>query len=521
MSAASTVAKTFYVTTPIYYPNDIPHIGHGYTTVAADVLARWRRLCGDDVFLLTGTDEHGENIARAAAKRGMTPQQHVDDINPRWHEMLDVLGVSNSDFIRTTEARHTTRVQEFMQTLYDNGDIYLDTYRGWYCVSCEAYYAADELIEGSSCPVHRRPAEQREQENYFFRLSAYADRLLELYDTKPAFVQPDVRRNEVRAFVAGGLQDVSVSRTSFTWGVPVPWDPEHVFYVWFDALLNYATAAGFGADPDAFARRWPADVHLIGKDLVRFHCVYWPAMLMAAGLELPRQIFAHGFLLVGGEKMSKTNATGVHPGDLVGYFGRDCYRYYFLREISFGQDGSFSWESMEARYTTDLAGALGNLANRVLNMVGSYCDGVVPEPSGPVTEAERALSADLATAVAGMRRMDALEFKRALEDLWVYVSGVNRYVETRAPWRLNKEGDAAGLTRTLYTCVDALRVIAVLISPVMPDAAAGLWSKLGLREELESQRFPGAAVEGLTPVGSAVDKGELLFPKLPEVEPQL
>ncbi|MDQ3709899.1 MAG: class I tRNA ligase family protein, partial [Actinomycetota bacterium] len=373
---------TYYLTTPIYYPNDIPHIGHGYTTVAADVLARWRRLRGDRVHFLTGTDEHGENIARAAAKRGMTPQEHVDEINPRWHEMLSLLDISNDDFIRTTETRHTARVQDFMQVLYDRGDIYLDTYRGAYCVFCEAYYTADELVDGELCPVHRRPVEQREQENYFFRLSRYADELLRLYDADPSFVQPAVRRNEVRSFVESGLQDVSVSRVSFDWGVPVPWDDKHVFYVWFDALLNYVTAIGYGSDPADFQRQWPADVQFIGKDLIRFHCVYWPAMLLAAGLALPQQVYAHGFLLVGGEKMSKSNATGIRPAELVDHFGVDCYRYYFLREISFGQDGSFSWESMEARYTTDLANDLGNLANRVLNMVGSYCGGNVPEPAG-------------------------------------------------------------------------------------------------------------------------------------------
>ncbi len=514
---------TFYLTTPIYYVNDVPHIGHAYTTVAADVLARWRRLCGDTVHFLTGTDEHGENVARAAARRGMDPQDHVDDISPRFREMLSLLHVSNDDFIRTTEPRHTVRVQEFMRLLYDQDDIYLDVYRGWYCVSCEAYYTADDLAEGNLCPIHRRAVERREQENYFFRLSKYAPALLAAYQGDDSFVQPAVRRNEVRTFVQAGLEDVSVSRTSFDWGVPVPWDDAHVFYVWFDALLNYVTAAGYGADDEVFERRWPADLQLIGKDLVRFHCVYWPAMLLAAGLPLPRQVFAHGFLLVGGEKMSKTNATGIRPAELVDHFGVDCYRYYFLREISFGLDGSFSWESMESRYTTDLANDLGNLANRVLNMIASYCDGAVPDPGDRALDegdaVEAALATDLRTAVAGMAAIDRLEFKRALEDLWVLVSGLNRYVEARAPWRLRKQGQTEQLHRCLYVCLDLLRVVAVLVSPVMPDAAQRLWSQLGVGDPLDDQRLPAAASQGLLAVGTATTRGPLLFPKLEEVGP--
>jgi methionyl-tRNA synthetase len=523
-----TAAKdTFYITTPIYYANDVPHIGHAYTTVAADVLARWRRLNGDRVFFLTGTDEHGQKVAQAAAERGVPPQQHVDEINPRWHDMIELLDISNDDFIRTTEPRHTARVQEFMQRLYDQGDLYTATYAGPYCVRCEAYYTVEELIDpppsGSDavgpqdglCPIHRRPVERLEQENWFFRLSKYADALLALYDEHPEFVRPAARLNEVRSFVAAGLEDISASRSAFDWGVSVPWEPGHVFYVWFDALLNYITAAGYG-DSEAFERRWPADVHLIGKDILRFHAVYWPAMLLAAGLEVPRQVFAHGFLLVGGEKMGKSNATGIAPAELVEHFGVDCYRYYFLRELSFGQDGTFSWESMTDRYTADLANDLGNLANRVLNMVGSYCDATVPEPTGPTGEAEGRLRADLATATAGLAAFDRLDFKGGLQDLWTFVSGVNRYVEARAPWKQRKDGDIDGLHTTLYTCVDALRIIAVLISPVMPDAAQRLWDKLGMDEGLAEQRLPKAAAPGGLPVGVRTDRGDVLFPRLVE-----
>ncbi len=507
---------TFFLTTAIYYVNDLPHIGSAYEMVAADVLARWRRLNGDRVHFLTGTDEHGEKIARSAEQRGRTPSEHVDDIVPRWTDVMALLRISYDDFIRTTQPRHTARVQEFMQRLYDRGDIYLDTYRGAYCVSCEAYYGPGDLLDGDLCPVHRRPVEQREQDNYFFRLSKYAPDLLRLYDEHPEFMQPEVRRNEVRSFVEAGLQDVSISRSSFTWGVPVPWDDDHVFYVWFDALLNYVTAVGWGADDEAFARRWPADVHIVGKDIIRPHAVYWPAMLMAAGVALPQQVYAHGFVLVSGEKMGKTNATGIAPAQLVDHFGVDCYRYYFLRELSFGQDGSFSWESMEQRYTTDLANDLGNLANRVLTMVTSYCGGTVPDPAGPPGEAEDALAADWRIAVEGMAAIDRLDFKKALEDLWVLVGGVNRYVEARAPWRLHKQGAGNDLGRCLYTCVDALRTIAVLVSPVMPDAAAALWSKLGLDGAVADQCLPAAAAAGLTPVGATVERGALLFPKLDE-----
>src|SRR5947208_679444 len=373
------MGRAFYITTPIYYPNDVPHIGHGYTTVAADFLARYHRLRGDDVLFLTGTDEHGQKIQRTAQESGTDPQRFVDRMEPRWREVWERLEISYDDYIRTTEPRHAAAVSALLTAVHENGqdDIYLGTYEGLYCVSCEAYYTEDELVDGL-CPIHHRPVERMTEENYFFRLSAYGDRLLELYEREPSRVEPEARRNEVISLIKAGLRDFSVSRTSFDWGIPIPWDPKHITYVWFDALTNYITAAGYGTDEERFARYWPA-LHLIGKDIIRFHAVYWPAMLMAGGVDPPRKVFAHGFITVGGKKMSKTNATGIHPFELVDHFGSDAYRYYFMREIQFGQDGSFSWESMVERYNADLANGLGNLASRVLAMLESYFDGEIPD----------------------------------------------------------------------------------------------------------------------------------------------
>src|ERR671931_448898 len=373
----------FYVTTPIYYPNDVPHIGHAYTTVATDFVARYHRLIGDDVFFLTGTDEHGQKLQRAAQQERVDPGTFVDRMEPKWREVWERLLIDYDDYIRTTEPRHEKAVIQLLEAVYENGqgDIYLSTYQGLYCISCEQYYTEDELVAGM-CPIHGTPVEAMSEENYFFRLSAYQDRLLKHYERYPDAVLPQERYNEVVSLIKGGLHDFSISRTSFDWGVPIPWDTKHVTYVWFDALTNYITAAGYGSDDRAFADWWPVDVHFVGKDILRFHAVYWPAMLMAGGIDPPRQVWAHGFLLVGGEKMSKTKLTGIHPFELVDHFGVDAYRYYFLREIQFGQDGSFSWESMLARYNANLANGLGNLASRVLAMLESYFDGEVPEP-GP------------------------------------------------------------------------------------------------------------------------------------------
>jgi methionyl-tRNA synthetase len=505
----------FYITTPIYYPNDVPHIGHAYNAVATDFIARYHRLRGEEVFHLTGTDEHGLKLQRAAEAAGMEPKAWVDQMEPRWREVWERLDIAYDDYIRTTEPRHVSAVQRLLQAVHDNGrdDIYLGLYEGLYCVSCELYYTEEELIDGK-CPIHGQPVEHIRQENYFFRLSAYADRLLAWYGEDPSRIEPETRRNEVLSLIRGGLQDFSISRTNFDWGIPLPWDPKHVCYVWFDALTNYITAAGYGSDEARFALVWPANIHLIGKDILRQHAVYWPAMLMAGAVEPPRQVWAHGYLTVGGKKMSKSNATGIHPFELIDHFGVDSYRYYFMREIQFGQDGSFSWESMVDRHNADLANGLGNLASRVLAMVGSYFDGAVPD------RAEASDEGDLPKVVdEAVRRydefMDSLALSQALGAVWDIVGRANQYLVEREPWKIVKDDarrdEVGGI---LYTAAETLRILAVLTSPIMPRAAATLWSELGIAEPLAAQRLPDAARWGSLAPGARTSKGDALFPRL-------
>jgi len=506
---------TFFITSPIYYPNDVPHIGHAYDAVAVDFVARYHRLRGEEVFHLTGTDEHGLNLQRAAERAGMSPQAWVDGMEPRWREVWARLAITYDDYIRTTEPRHEAAVQRLLTAVHENGrdDIYLGSYEGLYCVACEAYYVEGDLVDGM-CPIHGRPVELLREENYFFRLSAYADRLLEHYDRTPSAVEPETRRNEVLSLIRGGLQDFSISRTSFRWGVQLPWDPQHVCYVWFDALANYITAAGYGSDPERFARLWPANIHMIGKDILRFHAIYWPAMLMAAGEEPPTQVWAHGFLTVGGQKMSKTNATGIHPFELADHFGVDSYRYYFMREIRFGEDGNFSWESMVDRHNADLANGLGNLASRVLAMLGTSFGGAVPEP------ALEGSQGDLPEVVAdAVRRYEehllAVRLHEALAAVWDIVDRANGYLVEKEPWKLAKDpARADDLAGVLYASAETLRILAVLISPIMPGAASRLWAQLGIAEPLDAQRLPAAARWGALDPGTKTTKGESLFPRL-------
>jgi methionyl-tRNA synthetase len=524
MSDAS--SKAFYVTTPIYYVNDAPHIGHAYTTVVTDFVARWHRQRQEDVWFLTGTDEHGEKVLRSAEAHHMKPADWADNlVETAWKPVLATINASNDDFIRTTEARHVERVKEFMQGLYDAGEIYEGFYEGPYCVACEEFKLPGDLIEGTGdyagqqlCAIHGRPVEILKEKNYFFRMSAYTERLLEFYEANPGFVEPESARNEVVSFVKQGLQDLSISRSSFDWGVTVPWDDSQVIYVWVDALLNYVTAAGYGADAEKFARTWPADIHFVGKDILRFHAVIWPAMLMAAGVALPGKVFAHGWLLVGGEKMSKSKLTGIAPAEIIDTFGSDAFRYYFLRAVAFGHDGSFSWEDISARYQAELANGLGNLASRVTAMVGKYFDGVLPEP-GPGTDAESAL-ADVAqrAAVEADAAVDRVAPHEALTAVWTLVEAANGYITEQEPWAVAKdEARRERLATILYSSAEALRVLAVLLNAAMPVSSATLWASLGAGDtigDLAAQPIASAGRWGQLPAGTRITKGAALFPRL-------
>ncbi len=513
--------QSFYLTTPIYYVNSVPHLGTAYTTVAADALARYRRLCGDDVHFLTGLDEHGQKVEQAAVANDMLPQEWCDSIAPKFHHAWEMLAISNDDFIRTTEERHTRGVQRLAQTLFDRGDIYQGHYEGWYCVPDETYWSEDDLADGQTCPQCGRGVEFVREDNYFFRLSAYADRLLALYEEHPGFIRPETRRNEVVSFVKGGLKDLSISRANVKWGVPLPWNEGHTMYVWFDALINYITAVGYG-DPEAamadeFARRWPAQVHFVGKDIIRFHCVIWPALLMAAGLPVPHSVFAHGFLLTKGEKMSKSKGNAVSPRDLVNMFGVDAYRYYFLRDVQFGTDGSISMEAMVQRINGDLANDWGNLCSRLFNMVGAYCDGAVPDASeAPGTAEDVALRA---IAEALPARYDAamadLDYAGALEAAWDLIKGANRYIEESAPWNLAKSSETRPrLAAVLYTALEAVRIAALFCAPVMPNTSHEVWRRLGLGDVNEVTDLDSEAAWGRLPADSPVEKGDPLFPRI-------
>jgi len=480
------MSKTFYITTPIYYVNARPHIGHAYTTLACDTIARRQRLLGADVFFLTGTDEHGQKIERAAEAAGKTPQQYADEISGEFRNLWKRMGISNDDFIRTTEERHKKRVQELFRQLRDRGFIYKGTYTGQYCVSDELY--VDGAQPGDPCPTCGRITETVHEENYFFKLSAFQDKLLELYKN-PDFIRPEARRNEVAAFVRSGLRDQSISRSTFSWGIPVPDDPKHVIYVWFDALANYITAIGYGSKhagaQDAFKKFWPADVQMIGKEIVRFHCVYWPAFLMAAGLELPKAIVAHGWLLFEESKMSKSRGNIVRTETILDVLGADALRYFLLREVVFGQDGSFSFDALVQRYNSDLANGLGNLASRTLTMINRYFKGEVPYPSQATrTPAEDAIAETARKTIREFGvQFDQFQFSRALETAWGLIAAVDKYIVENEPWTLGEKQDdesRARLATVLYTSAEALRIATALAYPVMPDATAKIWAQIGL-----------------------------------------
>src|SRR5450432_104403 len=472
----------FYITTPIYYVNARPHIGHAYTTIACDTIARRQRLLGADTFFLTGTDEHGQKIERAAQAAGKTPQQYADEISAEFRKLWQRMGISNDDYIRTTEERRKKRVQELFRKIRDNGFIYKGTYTGQYCVSDELY--VDGAQPGDPCPTCGRITETVHEENYFFKLSAFQDKLLALY-ADPNFIRPETRRNEVTSFVRSGLRDLSISRSTFSWGIPVPDDPKHVIYVWLDALANYITALGYGASAgqadagqagDAkYKKYWPADVQMIGKEIVRFHCVYWPAFLMAAGLPLPKSIVAHGWLLFEESKMSKSRGNIVRTETILDVLGADALRYFLLREIVFGQDGSFSFDALVQRYNSDLANGLGNLASRTLTMITRYFKGEVPYPSNAAhTAADQAIEDAAKKTIADFGSLfDQYQFSRALETAWGLVSAVDKYIVENEPWALDEKKDEESRSRlatVLYTSAEALRIVTALAHAVIPDA---------------------------------------------------
>ena len=515
--------KSFYLTTPIYYVNDAPHIGHAYTTVAGDVLTRWHRQKGESVWFLTGTDEHGQKVMRTAEENKSSPQDWVDRlVQDAWKPNWESLNIANDDFIRTTETRHTERVQKFLTSLKDSGHIYAGKYEGPYCVGCEEFKLPGDLIEidgEKCCPTHSKPIELVNENNWFFKLSAFTDQLLAHYRKNPDACQPESARNEVVSFLEGGVSDLSISRSTFDWGIPVPWDKDQVVYVWFDALLNYATAVGLTDAPDTeggkkFANTWPADVHLVGKDILRFHAVIWPAMLMAAGLDVPKKVFAHGWLLVGGEKMSKSKLTGIAPKDITDHFGVDAFRYYFLRAIPFGSDGSFSWEDMSARYTSELANDFGNLASRSAAMVEKYCGGVLPAVSHDV-----ALEAALRDAVTKAdQAICDLDFQGGILAIMDFCKKVNGYVTEKEPWILAKDpANQLVLEGILYNTAESLRALAVLLHPVMPATCEILWQSLGAESKLgpiAAQKIEHVATWGHLPEGALVTKTPVLFPRL-------
>ncbi len=515
-------SQKFYITTPIYYVNARPHIGHAYTTLVCDAIARRKRMLGFDTYFLTGTDEHGQKIERSAVAAGKTPKQFADEVSDLFRSLFEKMNISNDDFIRTTEPRHKAGAQELWKRIQENGYIYKGTYTGQYCVFDELY--VDSVGPGAPCPECGRPTETVSEENYYFKLSAFADQLLAHYQQNPGFIRPETRRNEVIAFVKSGLRDLSVSRSTFKWGIPVPGDPKHVMYVWLDALSNYCTAVGLGSKDEAeqkkFERYWPADVHMIGKEIIRFHCVYWPAFLLAAGLPLPKSVVAHGWLLFEESKMSKSRGNIVRAETVIDVIGNDALRYFLLREVVFGQDGSFSFDALVQRYNSDLANDLGNLSSRTLTMINRYFNGSVPYPSPTVArKATDDVIKEHAQAVIREfgELFDDYQFSRALESAWSLIGAVNKYLVDEEPWIVaEKEGEEnkSRLATILYTAAEALRIVTALAHPVLPESTAKIWAQLGLGEiskfnlrDLKWAQLPlGGKLGKVAPVFPRADK---------------
>jgi len=516
-------AKRYYITTPIYYVNDVPHIGHAYTTIAADVAARVKRLAGYDVFFLTGTDEHGVNIERVAKQHGVTPREWCDRIAAEFKKLWEFLNISNDDFIRTTEPRHERVAAQIFQRLYDSGDIYLGKYEGWYCSSCESFYLESELGPDKTCRIHTgKKTEWTSEDSYLFRLSKYQSWLLDYIERHPTCVEPEARRNEVVSFVRSGLKDLSVSRSTFSWGVPVPFDRRHVIYVWIDALTNYISALGY-PDGRNFREFWPADVHLVGQEIVRFHAVYWPIMLHAAGVDVPRQTFAHGWLTFGGQRFSKSLGIVIDPAALSREVAAesgaengvavDALRYFLLREIPFGASGDFNKPALVHRFNADLANDYGNLLNRTLPQLQRHFDGQVPAP-GPEAGNDGALRQVAAGVAASVERfIDRLDFKGALEEIWRLLGSANKYIDEAAPWQAVR-ADRARAGAVLYNTLEAVRIVTILLSPWLPTASARVWEQLGIAAPLASQRLHDAARWGGLPAGTRVRPGAPIFPRI-------